>query len=1635
MYQQPSTSKSQQWQSREKETAGNEKRLLQGNLGKKLQLITNYYRVRLAQRDRTIKPCLIHVYTLQLSSKGIIKKGKAICQELFWSAVRQFPDIFGDYRHLIYDNTATLYCAYPIWDFDKKEVVRKGAELEWEFNHSPAGHGREILAYISIKKLDEFVLEQQANVPLTNQQLQFLQAMYSQCVRCPMFGHSENWFTETTKIYRIPFDDAYAPIELGDCMAVLRSLKCAFKMDSQGLPLFNSDLAHSVFAKVNLELIDFYAFIYDTTLTKRDRELLTDYTMNQQQVDRLDTALRGLMLKAKYSAFHPKYVRLVPPDQPRFEEPEMGEYASGAGASSFQNIFIPMEQLTISDRVQKIRKRLRPETLAKMVKETAYIPPERFKMIRELVEDSQLCNNPFADSFEVSIDREMVRLEGRQLPKPVMFGANSRRGLVKALDKTLVLAVICLNISEYFGLNSAITNWINCCKEESIKFVSGPPFGVFNYALKRIGGQYVEERYDIPHFNKFLDSVKQQAAEYHPNAEPLFVFVVDDKNPDYIYDSIKTRCELELGIMSQVVKIGTLKRMERGNNKPAGVGDPATLNNMLLKINCKLEGVNNRVMDCHGWDKFTNKKAPTLFLGVDAIHPSRDEDMPSMAAVTANLDVEICGWFRGFFLEKDGQREIHQLSAMFESALDTFYTANQKAPSHIVVLRDGVSDSEISYLSQMELGQLGNACRGFKEYYKQPNYRPTISYLVVQKKHGTRFWMPQTEQQGSRYTSDRFRPNGNVPSGTVVDTVITGWTVQGTSRPAHYTMVEPLQWDTWRLTADEWQSCMYGLCHLVGRSKAVVSTPAPVYYADLLCTRARRYVHTYRRENQEDFDTIVIQKGWKAQQWQSREKETAGNEKRLLQGNLGKKLQLITNYYRVCLAQRDRTIKPCLIHVYTLQVSSKGIIKKESKAICQELFWSAVRQFSDIFRDYRHLIYDNAATLYCAYPIWDFDKKEVSPAGENHQFLVHISLTKVYEFTLEQQSNVPLTSQQLQFLQSMYSQCVRCPMFGQAENWFTETTKIYRIPSAGTYDPIVLEHCMEVLRALKCAFKMDSQGLPLFNSDLAHSVFAKVNLELIDFTHFFTTLDNALRGLMLKDKYSAYHPKYVRLVPPDQPRFEKPEMGEVSVQEYIQRRYNIHLRYPSMPLVQVHPASKNIFIPMELLTISDRVQKIRKRLRPETLAKMVKGTAYIPPERFRMIRELVEDSQLCNNPFADSFGVSIDREMVRLEAITNWINCCKEESIKFVSGVPFGVFNYALKRIGGQYVEERYDIPHFNKFLDSVKQQAAEYHPNAEPLFVFVVDDKNQDYIYDSIKTRCELELGIMSQVVKIGTLKRMERGNNKPAGVGDPATLNNMLLKINCKLEGVNSRVMGCHGWDKFTDKNAPTLFLGVDAIHPSRDEDMPSMAAVTANLDVESALDTFYRANDKAPSHIVVLRDGVSDSEISYLSQMELGQLGNACRGFKEYYKLSNYRPTISYLVVQKKHGTRFWMPQTEQQGSRYTSDRFRPNGNVPSGTVVDTVITVQGTSRPAHYTMVEPLQWDTWRLTADEWQSCMYGLCHLVGRSKAVVSTPAPVYYADLLCTRARRYVHTYRRENREDFDTIVIQKRLESSMYWT
>lgn len=159
-----------------------------------------------------------------------------------------------------------------------------------------------------------------------------------------------------------------------------------------------------------------------------------------------------------------------------------------------------------------------------------------------------------------------------------------------------------------------------------------------------------------------------------------------------------------------------------------------------------------------------------------------------------------------------------------------------------------------------------------------------------------------------------------------------------------------------------------------------------------------------------------------------------------------------------------------------------------------------------------------------------------------------------------------------------------------------------------------------------------------------------------------------------------------------------------------------------------------------------------------------------------------------------------------------------------------------------------------------------------------------------------------------------------------------------------------------------------------------------------------------------------------------LEINAIRQACRSLGD----GSYEPEITFLIVQKRHHTRFF-PVNDRDREIYDQKNF----NLPAGTVVDTEIvhpqeteflllshasilvsTImvllefmlqmkmngQGTARPTKYRLV----YDDSDFTEDQLEEMAYYLCHMFSRCTRSVSYPAPTYYAHLAAFRARNYI---------------------------
>ncbi|TYZ63535.1 hypothetical protein PybrP1_010175 [[Pythium] brassicae (nom. inval.)] len=512
----------------------------------------------------------------------------------------------------------------------------------------------------------------------------------------------------------------------------------------------------------------------------------------------------------------------------------------------------------------------------------------------------------------------------------------------------------------------------------------------------------------------------------------------------------------------------------------------------------------------------------------------------------------------------------------------------------------------------------------------------------------------------------------------------------------------------------------------------------------------------------------------------------------------------------------------------------------------------------------------------------------------------------------------------------------------------------------------------------------------------------------------------------------------------------------VSVADYFSRQYSVRLRYPNLPPVNVGSPARPVWLPMELCELAPG-QRCPIVSEADTV-EIIKQTAQRPDARVNHIMEQACRAGFENDPVLAAFGMKVKLEMERvvarrLAAPTVQFATVSEQPVlgawnlrnrQFVDGKVlrnWGVVIHpqlqadeikkmlvkicsTVKQLGMELDNLRIPVVRrppgeatdIEQMLLETYKALAGRRDDGPPQFILVVMQDKSTPLYAEIKRTSDTLLGLPSQcLVWTKACKNQD------------TYFANVCLKINMKLGGKN--------WVPRDPlplvSAAPTIVIGAHIHHARSARNLrPSVAAVAASIDrysaryvtrmttqavtlphiyaladmVRDVLVEFFCATGRQPAHIVYYRDGLGENQFANVLQNELPALRRACLALS-----ANYLPPVTFVAVTREHRMRsFCVDRNDCDVS----------GNVPPGTVVDAGIVgparfefylyghsgIQGTSRPAHYTVLH----DGNNLPLAQVEKLSYYLCYTYARSTRSVSVPTPVYYAELSANRGRLFL---------------------------
>jgi len=494
---------------------------------------------------------------------------------------------------------------------------------------------------------------------------------------------------------------------------------------------------------------------------------------------------------------------------------------------------IPLELCTIPPG-QLMRKQIPPEKTKDVLEFATKRPRDRLDSIKNGLGVLAYGQSEYVRQFGMNVNTTgPLKVQARVLKPPTLrYGAGSKQptivpnnGAWNMIDK------------RFYRPGDPIRRWVMVIFETSQKFpekaIADCMMGLVD-GCKEVGIT-MEKTQITRYFNgqgrvrELLRSVGAECITKYGAPPSLFVVVLPEGGNE-IYTEVKHFGDIEMGIPTQCMKSMKCSRAK-----------PQYFANICLKINVKLGGINT-IPDPSSVSVLTDPHMPTLVMGADVIHPAPgSEGRPSFTALVGNVDSDTAKYVADSRVQPSRQEMIADLDEMSKHILGLYMRYRQAVekksgpsvqPKRIIFYRDGVSEGQFKQVLDLELPQLKKAC-------KDMGVNPKITIIVVGKRHHVRFF-PVSERDADK--------SGNCPAGTVVDREIAHPTefdfylqshggLLGTSRPAHYSVL----YDENGFTADALQSLSFALCHVYARSTRSVSIPAPVYYADIVCSRAKNH--------------------------------------------------------------------------------------------------------------------------------------------------------------------------------------------------------------------------------------------------------------------------------------------------------------------------------------------------------------------------------------------------------------------------------------------------------------------------------------------------------------------------------------------------------------------------------------------------------------------------------------------------------------------------------------------------------------------------------------------------------------------------------------------------------------------------
>ncbi|KAL5606798.1 hypothetical protein BROUX41_003178 [Berkeleyomyces rouxiae] len=503
---------------------------------------------------------------------------------------------------------------------------------------------------------------------------------------------------------------------------------------------------------------------------------------------------------------------------------------------------------------------------------------------------------------------------------------------------------------------------------------------------------------------------------------------------------------------------------------------------------------------------------------------------------------------------------------------------------------------------------------------------------------------------------------------------------------------------------------------------------------------------------------------------------------------------------------------------------------------------------------------------------------------------------------------------------------------------------------------------------------------------------------------------------------------------------------QVSIADYLRKRYGLTLKYPDWPLVET--TKRGTFFPPELCVVCP-MQRYPYKLDPDMTSKMIRFAVTRPDVRKKAILQGRDVLRWGDDPYMKYFGLKIDNGFTKTKAklLRNPIlkygskNLDPKQTGRWdLRNIKFVKSNDRTLKVWGVFCDDSRDKPAAEQFARTFRQiftghgGVVESNPViygrqgdrcfeafhkslrekglGNPHLIFIILRGKGSAAYERYKKTADCVLGVMTQVVQSSHVVK-----------NSPQYHSNVSMKVNAKLGGTSCYVPSGPNASKYS--KGGTIIIGADVSHAPVGMAIPSMASMTMSQDPQCARYTaavetngfrkeivtkenihgllarmcpYLPLPPKNLKHVYYLRDGVSEGQFQHVIDEEVAEM-------RAFFKTQGINPLFTVIIATKRHHIRFF----PERGDR--------NSNPLPGTLVERDIThpsqfdfylcshvaIQGTARPVHYHVIL----DEAKCQPNDLQQMLYDQCYQYIRSTTPVSLHPAVYYAHLASNRARAH----------------------------